>query len=369
MSAPPLVLAARDPAEANGLMRGALIVVEPIHWLWYGRLAFGKPQGLVGMPDQGKDVIELDIAARLSRGTGMPNGEPGLKEPRPTYYLSAEDGFADTVLPRFLAADGDRRYLFSRKLVKKDFLALDQHLDVVVRDLRQIVHELRSGPGLVIISPFDAYLSRAVNQWSSGDVRRALMPIAEALDQEGWALSAIAHLTKDPTKSLLHRVANSQAFAAALRIAYLVGPNPSNPHSRVFVPMKRNLLPPEVKGLALHHDSVGTPGVTQDAWQTVPLAVWDGEIDLSAEEVLAGKQGLTKMESAAVWVIERLNDHRAQQTGVPSDMLKTESTAAGHSWETIKKALRKIGAKNHQLKDGKGKVAGTVWWWPERGVP
>src|SRR6266566_409547 len=98
------------PGRAVGLVYADTVTVQRIHWLWYGRIPFGKPCGLVGLPDVGKDVIAADIAARLSVGKPMPDGAHDLREPRPTYYLSAEDALEDTILPRFLAAGGDRRY-------------------------------------------------------------------------------------------------------------------------------------------------------------------------------------------------------------------------------------------------------------------
>lgn len=93
---------AKDDTEARGFITAAGVTVTPVEWLWYGRVAFGKLQGLIGMPDQGKDAVMLDLAARLSRGLAMPDNRPATRgEPRPTYYLSVEDALADTLKPRF----------------------------------------------------------------------------------------------------------------------------------------------------------------------------------------------------------------------------------------------------------------------------
>jgi len=67
-----LVAWAREDEERGGLICAAEVETERIDWLWYGRLARGKLQGLVGLPDQGKDTTALNVAARLSKGAPMP---------------------------------------------------------------------------------------------------------------------------------------------------------------------------------------------------------------------------------------------------------------------------------------------------------
>jgi hypothetical protein len=44
------------------------LVPEPVTWLWPGWLAAGKLAVLDGDPGQGKSLVTLDLAARLSRG-------------------------------------------------------------------------------------------------------------------------------------------------------------------------------------------------------------------------------------------------------------------------------------------------------------
>lgn len=290
------------------------VPVKTYNWLWLWRLAFGKPQALVGLPDMGKDVICCDIAARLSRGKPMPDGYAGLGEPRPTYYLSVEDALDDTIKPRFLAAGGDPTFLATRTIVRKPgreamMVLLDQHLPEIAADMGAMQHKLKCGPGLFVLSPFDAFLSRAVDAWKSADIRRAIAPVARLVEQNGWALLAIAHLNKDEKKKGLHRIANSQAFAAALRLAYLVGEDPDDCDRRLYLPIKRNILPPGVTGLALRHTSVPTPGVPHPSeHDTVPLAAWEGESSVSWADVMEGPESTQKLDRAKEWLMAMLAD-------------------------------------------------------------
>jgi hypothetical protein len=135
----------------------------------------------------------------------------------------------------------------------------------------------------------------------------------------------------------------------------------------VFVPLKRNLVPPDVSGLALQHVSEPTPGIANPGPQdTVPRARWLSEFRLTAADVLAGPTPLSSTEAAAAWLAERLAGHTDLATGVDGKTLEREAEAAGHHWSTVKKAAATTGARSERVKDsGTGKLGGSVWWLEE----
>src|SRR5947209_471581 len=47
-----------------------------VDWLWPGHPAAGKLALLDGEPGQGKSLLTLDLAARLSTGSPWPDGQP-----------------------------------------------------------------------------------------------------------------------------------------------------------------------------------------------------------------------------------------------------------------------------------------------------
>jgi putative DNA primase/helicase len=84
--------------------------IEPtkVDWHWPGWLPKGRLLLLSGRPGDGKTALSLDIMARLSRGTVLPDGhQPG--EPIIGAILSAEDDASDTIVPRLMAAQADLR--------------------------------------------------------------------------------------------------------------------------------------------------------------------------------------------------------------------------------------------------------------------
>ena len=84
----------------------AEILPEKIEWLWPGRLAIGKHTCVAGEPGAGKSQLTIAIVAALTNGGLWPCGE-GRARAGNIIILSAEDGAADTIIPRLLAAGAD----------------------------------------------------------------------------------------------------------------------------------------------------------------------------------------------------------------------------------------------------------------------
>src|SRR5215831_18925310 len=82
------------------------IQMEPVKWLWPGRVAIGKHTALAGEPGGGKSQLTIDLAARVSMGAKLPCGE-GTASQGAVIILSAEDSDADTIVPRLHAAGAD----------------------------------------------------------------------------------------------------------------------------------------------------------------------------------------------------------------------------------------------------------------------
>src|SRR5690242_10534713 len=95
------------------------IDMEPVNWLWPGRVALGKHTCLAGEPGAGKSQVTIDLAARVSMGAPLPCGE-GTALQGNVIILSAEDSDSDTIVPRLHAAGADLGRVDIVKMVETD---------------------------------------------------------------------------------------------------------------------------------------------------------------------------------------------------------------------------------------------------------
>ena len=79
------------------------IEAQPITWLWQGRIARGKHTCIAGEPGTGESQLSIAIIAAVTVGGDWPCSE-GKAPLGNAIILSAEDGMADTVIPRLQAA-------------------------------------------------------------------------------------------------------------------------------------------------------------------------------------------------------------------------------------------------------------------------
>ncbi len=76
-----------------------------VEWLWPGYIPLRKTSILQGDPGEGKSQIMIDIAARVTRGTVMPDGSTSAAGS--VMWITTEDDASDTLRPRLEAANAD----------------------------------------------------------------------------------------------------------------------------------------------------------------------------------------------------------------------------------------------------------------------
>ncbi len=307
--------------------RASDIAPERLEWVWPGRIARGKVLLLGGPPGLGKSQLTTNIAATVSRGGPWPCGE-GRASQGAVLMLSAEDGIADTIVPRLMAAEADIGQVhIVAAMTRPDgkgrrTFSLKTDVDHLERLAREV------GPvKLIVIDPISAYMGGADGN-GNVETREVLEPLAEMANRLGIAVVAVTHLNKGgvANQSALNRFAGSIAFVAAARSAYLVIEDPDDADRRLFLPAKSN-LGPKHRGLAFRVEQRLVCGDIQASnirWDT-GLVTTSVDEALSAsenrgsEEVRSGKdeaidflKGLLTVEGIAVLDIER----QARQAGL-----------------------------------------------------
>lgn len=294
---------------------------EKIEWLWPGRIAVGKIALIAGEPGLGKSQTAIYVASAVTRGDRWTDGKAHAPLGS-VVILSAEDGLADTIRPRFDAAGGDPgrvtvvRAVEARESGRPIRGTLDLAADMAL--LEQVITQ-RGDVRLVIIDPISSYMGRTDSHKNS-DVRSVLEPIGEMAERLRVAVLAITHLSKNDGKAI-NRFIGSIAFVAAARTAFAVVSDPEDETGlrRLLLQVKNNIAAPQ-PGLAFRREQ------REVAPEVIGSALsWDstGPVHITADQALAGRGGSgsqTAKDEAKDFLREVLVDG-------PVDVLEIEETA------------------------------------------
>src|SRR4051812_20691899 len=102
------------PNNKPTVQRAADVKPERVTWLWSHRIPRNKLSLLVGDPGVGKSTVTQDLAARLSKGLGMPGDPPTSRRlrTRNTLLSAPEDSASDTIRPRLEAMGANLERIF-----------------------------------------------------------------------------------------------------------------------------------------------------------------------------------------------------------------------------------------------------------------
>ena len=326
-----------DPTEVVGgpvLICLADVDAEPIDWLWPGRIALGKLSLLCGDPGLGKSFVTLDMAARVTTGSPWPDGSDCPIGS--VILISAEDGLADTIVPRLNAACADVRKVIALDAVRLcDDKGKFIEKGFTLADIPNLARALRRCPDckLVVIDPVSAYMGDT-DSYKNTEVRGLLAPLAKLAADHGVAVVLVTHLNKGEGAKAAYRATGSIAFIAACRSGYVVLKDKDHPRRRLVLPIKNNIGNDET-GLA--YSIVGDP----------PAVSWEKDpVTLNADDVMSGEgqaDGTPGPEpearnAAESWLGELLADGP-----VLSKRVEEEAKVAGLFWRTVRRAADEMG--------------------------
>ena len=308
---------------------GTDLTPEPVEWLWQYWLALGKVHILAGAPGQGKTTIAVGaLAATVTIGGRWPDGS--RCEPGNVIVCSGEDDPADTLLPRFIAAGGDRSRIFFVQGIRDEngLQAFDP-----ARDMRALENAIQSAGGakLVILDPVVSAVTG--DSHKNTEVRRSLQPLVDAAAAGRYAVLGITHFSKggqgtDPTQ----RVIGSVAFSAVARVVIVAAKvkGEQGEDRRILARSKSNIGPDD-GGFEYHLEQIeALPGIEASR------VTWGKPVEGSARELLtdvAEDEEQAPRDSAAEFLREVLKDGP-----VPAKTIKAEALDAGHTWRTVRRA-------------------------------
>jgi hypothetical protein len=346
-----------DSAGGCHVVTLADVEVEPVRWLWPGRIPYGKLAVLEGDPGLGKSQLMLAVAAALSRGDVLPGGavsDASAGEPTDVLVLTAEDGLGDTVRPRLEAAGGDPARVHALQGVPDPDHPGLFRFPSLPGDVAHLLFEIsKRSVKLVIVDTLTTYLGGEYNSFKDADVRRALAPLAHVAETTGCAIVLVRHLTKQSRGRAITAGGGSIGIVGGARACLLLAEDPDNPDLRVLAVVKANLAKkPDSLSLTIEEAANGWPHV-----------VWSGTSVHSADDLIAarGEEGedKTALDDACEYLRTCLAGGPVLQQEV-----RRLARAAGIAEKTLRRAKTKERVESR--KDG---FAAAPWFWSLPAAP
>jgi RecA-family ATPase len=331
---------------------------RPVDWLWPGRLAAGKLHVLDGDPGAGKSTLMVDLMARFSTGSPMPDGHK-LEGPRSSVLLSAEDAADDTIRPRLDAAGADpsRIVLFDglwmprdeREPEADDHVLAQPSLPAHLVELEALIRG--ESAALVVVDVLNAFLSSKVDGHKDQDIRTALSPIAKVAENTGSCIVVLRHLNKGGGSNPLYRGGGSIGIIGAARVGLLAAGDPDDETRRVLAVTKSNLA---AVSPALAYRLVDAPE------HGCARIQWEGATDHSAADLLSiGSADHEDQADAAVVLAGIL----AEGPRWVKDCID-EGASAGFSKDQMKRAKAKLRVRSEKVGGPGDPESGWKWTLP-----
>ena len=301
------------------------VEVEPICWLWYPFIPYGKVTIIQGDPGEGKTTLVLQIIARLTKGESIIDED--ASQPINVIYQTAEDGLADTIKPRLLAANAD---------CSKVLVIDDSDTPLTMRDARLEQAIIETSAKLVVLDPIQGFLGANVDMHRANEIRPIMKHIAELAGKYKCAVILIGHMNKCSVGKSAYRGLGSIDFQAAARSVLIVGRIKDEPETRVVCQTKSSLAP-EAKAVAFRLSK-------KNGFE------WVGEYDVTADDLLSGTAKGTKKQAAMDFLESLLSGGQMSQTEI-MELAERKSIAE----KTLRNAKEALGIKS--------KRENNQWYW------
>jgi len=203
------------------IRRMSTVSPKAINWLWTGWIPQGYLTIWVGETGAGKSTVLADVTARETTGVAWPGEHPDTKrQPGRVLWLGSEDGAAELTVPRLMACGADLDRIDEIRGVKQGGEHNTFSLQDDIANVRFGLNDARERGApytMLVIDPVTSYLPgqklRKVDMNDAGQIRTILEPWMAISQEHNLAIVAVTHLAKNTTRSLLHRVLGSGAFA------------------------------------------------------------------------------------------------------------------------------------------------------------
>lgn len=327
---------------------------KKVEWLVPNLIPKGMISILAGKAGEGKTNIALWLASLVSNQSSRFNGKPiGYGK---VLIWSGEDTAEYVLVPRLRAFGADMRQIeiVGNKTLQEDGTVRPFDISKDVPDIeRSIVGRGGVQDGqqyvLLIIDPIVSTVRGDMNQ--ANNVRQALEPLRELAERQGIAVLGITHFSKGSSKSdPQERVIGSQAFAALSRMTLGLARDELTDNRRLVI-LKTNITDDKVGYEFSYEYTMDADGCG------VPRIELLRELQGNARELLSEiepEEVVTGAVAEAMGFLKGI----LHDGSLTSKQVEAEAKGAGHSWDSIRKAAKKLNVEKRKDTGSNGK-----WRW------
>ena len=315
------------------LLNAVDIEPEPVNWLWTNGLQLGVLNLLAGRSAGGKSTIAVSWSTTVTSGGQWPDGQ--ACEPARAVYWSGEDGIKDTLLPRFIAAGGERSNMSFIEGVRTGERKRPFNPAVDMPKLARAVEKL-GDVRMITIDPIAVVVNG--DSHKNVETRIGLQPFADLCATHGACGLGVHHFTKNTAGGdPLDRISGSLAFGALPRCGWVAAKdlNAAVGARRVLVRVKMS-NGPDWGGFDYQLDRReldGWPGIEAQR------VLWGNAIEGTAKELLAQLESKPEAgNEAAAFLLAALKDGPQMAAEIIAN-----GKAQGLSEWALRRALKKLG--------------------------
>lgn len=315
------------------------IETEKVRWLMKPFIAFRKVTIIEGNPGEGKTTMMLYLIAAMTKGEPLTAGrkenwtdesdeDTETCKSMTVLYQTAEDGLADTIKPRLVAAGADCSKVLVIDDTDRALTMMDSRLEAALE---------KTDASLVVLDPIQGYLGAQVDINRANEIRPVMKHLAGLAEKYGCAIVLIGHMNKCMgAGNAAYRGLGSIDFQAAARSVILVGRVKDDPEIRVVCQVKSSLAP-----------------------ESTPIAFrlsrergfeWIGEYEITVDELLMGESKGKKLKEAKEFLMEVLANGQKAETEI-ADLADKQGIRS----RTLRKAKSEINADATKV--------GNKWYW------
>ena len=298
-----------------------------VKWFWYPYIPYSKITLVQGDPGDGKSTLMIRLAAALTTGVELPDGQK-IEKPENVIYQCSEDSVNDTIKPRLLEAGADCSKVAFIEDEEMGLSLVDERIERAVRE---------TNAKLIIFDPIQSFIPLDCDMQSASKMRAVMRKISKIAETYECAIVMIGHLNKSSSGKKLYRGLGSIDIAAIARSVLMITRDEKNPEIRYMYPVKSSLAP-EGRAISFLMDS-------ENGFH------WIGKCVLPQnEKERCPSQTISKKEKAKEVLKVILSDGMVKS----SDILARMETL-GISARTVRTAQKELGVISRRKKN--------VWFW------